>query len=109
MSSLMVIDFAGQAFFLNGLVDAIAMFGHHIPVVKAVRHEQSGFHFVELMNVISALPKFVVVAVGTVKVLEHSFIANIAVAVFAFLFISRVDEVVEDIDIFTHVATRMTY
>lgn len=80
VATLMVVDFAWQTFLLGGLVDAVAMFGHDVPVVEGMGHKECCLHLVELMDVVATFPEFVVVAVGSVEVFEHAIVADIAIA-----------------------------
>ena len=80
MATLVVVDFAWQAFLLGGLVDAVAMFGHDVPVVEGMGHKECCLHVVELMDVVATFPEFVVVAVGSVEVFEHAIVADVAIA-----------------------------
>ena len=83
MSTLVVVDLAWQSFFLDGLVDPVTVFGHDVPIVERVGHEQGGLHVVELMDVVAAFPKLVVVAGRSIEFLEHTFVPHIAVACLA--------------------------
>ncbi len=56
------------------------MFGHDVPVVEGMGHKECCLHFVELMDVVATFPEFVVVAVGSVEVLEHAIVADVAIA-----------------------------
>ena len=107
--TLMVVDLARKTFFLGCLVDAEGVLGHHVPVVESVGHEHGSLHAIELVDVVSTLPKFIIVAGGAIELLEHPFITYVAVAVLARRFVSGIDEVINHIDILSHVSTRMAY
>ena len=86
--------------------DAVAVLGHHVPVVEAVRHERRGAHAVDVVEVVAAGPEVVVVAGGAVEARLHEFGADGPVAVVAVLHRAAVDEVVEDVDVLAGVAAR---
>ena len=105
MATLMVIRLDWDAFFFERLIDPVAMFGHHIPIIKRMRHQHCGFYWFQVVKIISTSPKFIVVTGCSINSTSHVFIANITVAVFVFLWIATIDKVVQHVDVFSHVTT----
>lgn len=54
-----------------------------------------------MIEVVAACPEVVVIAGDAIEVCEHLLVADPAVAVGAFFFGAAVDEVVEDVDVFS--------
>ena len=50
MAILVILDLGGDSFFFGRGVDSVAMLGHYIPVIEAMRHEQGSFHGCHLLN-----------------------------------------------------------
>ncbi len=108
MPTLVEEGLQGQALLLlQSLVDPHAVLGHHVPVVEGVRHQGRGLQRPQLIDVITPEPEVVVVAGDPVKILRHLLVADVLVAVFTLHRLSGVDEIVEHIDVLSHVTTRV--
>ena len=107
MATLMAIELDRKSLGFCVFVDTNAMLRHHIPIVESMCHQHRGPHGRHVVDVVSTCPKIVVVACNAILVVCHFLVAHLAIAVFPFGFVTAVDKVVEDVDVFSHVSTRM--
>ena len=89
MAALMHEQLRLNAVFFQSLVDANAVLGNDVPVVKRVRHQYGRFDATDPMQIIARLPEIVVVAGRTILIGHHQFVAHMAIAVGLSLFVSR--------------------
>ena len=108
VSSLMEKRLARNTFFLECLINSHAVFWHHVPVVKSMRHQHGRFDRIELVKVIATGPKIVVVAGNSIHILGIQLVADFSVATVSHLWIAAMNKIVQHVDIFAHVATRVT-
>ena len=103
VAALMIVDLDGDAAGFQGLGDAVAVLGHHVPVVEGVCHEGGGADAVDVVEVVAAGPEVVVVAGGAVELGVH-LVAHVGDAVVAHVGVAAEDEVEEDVDVLAGVS-----
>ena len=103
VAALVIVDLDGDAARLQSLGDAVAVLGHHVPVVEGVGHEGGRADAADVVEVVAAGPKVVVVAGGAVEFGVH-LVAHVGNAVVAHLGVAAEDEVEEDVDVLAGVA-----
>ena len=107
VSSLMEVRLHGHTLRLHGFVNADAVFGHDVPVVERMRHQQGGLQGTQIVQVVASGPERIVVARDAVKPIGHFFVTDIAVAGFAAIRIAAVDVIVQNVNVFADVSAGM--
>ena len=107
--ALMPIPDGGHALGLQREEDPRAVLGHHVPVIPTMRHQGRGAHRSQIEQVVALGPERVPITALAVLLGEHELVAHIGIAPLAAHRIARVNEVIEHIDVFTDVATRVPH
>ena len=99
MSALMIVHLQRYALGFECHGYAVAVFRNDVPIVERVRHQRRSLNILHHVQVVPARPEIVVVARNTVTALSHFAVSHDPVAVLTPVGISRVDEVVQKVDI----------
>ena len=107
--TLMVKNLHRHPAILERLRDPVAVLGHDVPIVEAVRQERRSLHAVDVVQVVTLGPEIVVVASLTVVAPLHQFVTDGRVAEVPGLRVAAVDEVVEHVHVLTQIAIGRTH
>ena len=107
MASLVKVGLHGKAFFFEGLINPHAVLGHDVPIVERMGHEGGCPHGAQMIQIIPASPKIVVVPMGSIHALGHFRIADGLIAVAGSIRIATVNKIIETVDILTNVSSRV--
>ena len=103
VAALVIVDLDWHVARLERFGDAVAVLGHHVPVVEGVGHEGGRAHAVDVVEVVATRPEVVVVAGGAVEFGVH-LVAHGRDAAVAHLGVAAEDEVEEDVDVLAGVS-----
>ena len=101
----MVIGLHRNPFMFECLIDPDTMLGHDIPIIESMRHQSGCLKWTQLIEVISASPKIIVVTMDPVHAFSHGLVADGRIAELSSLRIAAVNEVVEAVNVFPDVAS----